>query len=191
VVEKIPPFFALELRRVSELIEKDATELLAQHQSRSNELIEKVRQNAAELFNIPYRAPSAQDVYTTFAPPGWSSDLFISDMDPLGQRLSRKFMPHKFRHRRTIARLREEGQRLLNQNSEQISWTLRRGLEESFRRFGAKLGEQLANTIAAIGAALDIALQRSESQAYETAAQELQLQKALDKMKAIQQSLQV
>ncbi len=190
LADKIPPLFAQELRRVSERVGNAAGELLILHQRRSNDLIERVRQNAAELFDIPYRAPSAQDIYTTFAAPGWSSDLFISDMDPLGQRLSRKFVPRKFRHRRTIVRLREEAKKLLNQNSEQISWSLKRGLQESFRRFGAKLDEQLANTIAAIGAALDIALQRSESQAYKTAAQELQLQKTLDRLKEIQRNLE-
>lgn len=187
--EEIPPFFAAEMRQVADIIRREATALLSLHQNRSNSLIEKVRQNAAELFEIPYHAPSATESYTTFTVPSWSSDLFISDMDPLGQRLSRKFMTYKFRHRRTISRLRDEGRKLLSQNVEQINWTLRRGLEESFRQYGAGLAEQLNKTISATRAAMEVALQKSETQAFETASQELDLKQALVELQEIQSRL--
>ncbi|MBN1958605.1 MAG: dynamin family protein [Desulfuromonadales bacterium] len=179
---QIPQFFSVQMRRVNELIHKDATDLLSLHQNRSNTLIEKVRQNAADLFSIPYRAPSAHDSYATFATPSWDRSLFISDMDPLGQKLSRKFLTYKFRHRRTISRLREEGRRLINQNVEQINWTLRRGLDESFRQFGADLAEQLDRTISATRAAMEVALQKSEEQGYATVSQEVKLKQVLDQV---------
>lgn len=187
--EEIPPFFAAEMRRVTDTIHREAISLLSLNQNRCNRLIEKVRQNAAELFDIPYRAPSATETYTTFPAPGWSSELFISDMDPLGQRLSRKFLTQKFRHRRTVSRLRDEGRKLLNQNVEQINWTLRRGLEESFRHYGAGLSEQLNKTILATKAAMEVALQRSETQAFETANKELHLKQTLLKLQATQNKL--
>jgi ribosome biogenesis GTPase A len=187
---EIPQFFAPEMRRVADVIQLEATNLLSLHQDRSNRLIEKVRKIAADIFDIPYRAPTAAESYTTFSGPSWSSDLFISDMDPLGQRISRKFLTHKFRHRRTISRLRDEGRKLINQNVEQISWTLRLGLEESFRQYGAGLTEQLDKTISATRAAMEVALKKSETQAFETASQELYLKQTLAKLQEIQHSLE-
>ena len=182
-------FFAPALRSIAEVIRQEATGLLTLNQERSNKLIEQVRQTAAELFDIPYHAPSAGASYTPFGVPPWSNDLFTSDMDPLGQRLSRKFFTKKYRRKRTVDRLREESRKLLNQNVEQISWALRQSLDESFRQFGAELKEQLEKTITATRKAMEVALQRSESHSRETAAAEISLQQALQTLENVRGEL--
>jgi len=183
--DAIPRFFASELSRVSEVIQRQGSHLLTLHQNRSNELIEKVRQNAAELFDIPYHAPSAAESSSTFPAPSWSSDLFISDMDPLGQKFSRKFLTYKFRHRRTVTRLRDAGRKLIGENVEQINWAVRRGIDESFRQFGASLTEQLDKTVTATRSAMEVALKKNESQAFETAEQELHLRQVFESLQRI------
>ncbi|MDX2480231.1 MAG: dynamin family protein [Desulfuromusa sp.] len=185
LAREMPLFFAPAMRKVAEIVRAEATELLTLHQQRSNRLIEQVRQIAAELFDIPYHAPSAGRSYTMFEMSGWSHDLFISDMDPLGQRFSRKFFTHKFRHKRTVNRLREGGRKLLNQNVEQINWALRRGLDANFCQFGAELSDQLERTITAIRKAMEVALQKSESQAYQTASMEIKLKQTQGKLQEI------
>ena len=177
--DEIPVFFAPEMRKVGQIIQQEAIQLLTLHQRRCDELIEKVRQLAAELFAIPYQAPAARQSYLSYETPSWSSQLFISDMDPLGQKLSRKFLTRKYRHRKTVKRLREEGTRLLGLNVEQISWTLRRGIDESFRKYQAQLGEQLDKTIRATREAMEIALNKNESLASINAAREIRLGKAI------------
>ncbi len=185
VIKGIPAFFTPVIREITATIETEATELLVLHQQRSNQLIEQVRKIAAELFDIPYHAPSAGRSYTTFEVSGWSHDLFISDMDPLGQRISRKFFTRKFRHKRTVARLRAEVLKLVNQNVEQIGWALRRGLDESFRQFGAELSEQLDRTIVASRKAMEIALEKSASHSQKTASREISLKQSLGKLENI------
>ncbi|MDX2495146.1 MAG: dynamin family protein, partial [Desulfuromusa sp.] len=182
LAQNIPVFFATAIREVADVIRSEATELLTLHQQRSNRLIEQVRQIAAELFDIPYHVPSAGRSYTKFEIAGWSNDLFISDMDPLGQRLSRKFFTQKYRRKKTVKRLREEAHKLLNQNVEQINWALRRGLDERFRQFGVELSEQLEKTITATRKAMEVALSQSESQSHKTASQEIKLKQALGKL---------
>ncbi len=189
VVEEIPAFFTPVIREITAIIEKEATELLVLHQQRSNQLIEQVRQIAAELFDIPYHAPSAGRSYTAFAVSGWSNDLFISDMDPLGQRISRRFFTRKYRHKRTVARLRAEVLKLINQNVEQIGWALRRGLDESFRQFGAELSEQLDKTIVASRKAMEIALEKSASHSQQTASREIGLTQTLTRLEEIHKQL--
>jgi len=189
VVEEIQPFFAPAMRDLGEAVRGEAINLLALNQQRSNRLIEQVRQTAAELFSIPYNAPAARTAYFTFDPPAWSDDLFISDMDPLGQKLSRRFLTKKYRRRRTVERLREETRKLLNRNIEQISWTLRRSLDESFRHFGMELGDQLEKTIVATHKAMEVALERSETHSRETADKELLFKQTLNRLEEIRQQL--
>jgi GTPase SAR1 family protein len=189
IAEETGSFFAPAMRTIAEVIRQEATGLLAINQQRSNNLIEQVRQIAAELFDIPYHAPAAGAAYTPFAVPAWSNDLFTSDMDPLGQRLSRKFFTKNYRRRRTVDRLREESRKLLNQNIEQINWALRQSLDESFRQFGAELKEQLEKTITAARKAMEVALQRRESRSRETAAAEIELQQALRTLENIRAEL--
>ncbi len=164
VSTELPVFFAPAMRRVDDTIRQQAVDILALHQKRCDKLIERVRKTAADLFSIPYHAPLVERIYAHFDSPGWSQELFISDLDPLGQKLSRKLMTKKFRHRRTVQRLREETNKLINENTEQINWALRRGLDESFRRFGLQLDAQLDKVIDATKAAMDVALQKKSSQ---------------------------
>jgi len=190
LANELPSFFAPEMRKVAGVIQTEATELLSLHQQRSHRLVEQVRQIAAELFDIPYHAPAVGRSYTKFEISGWSHDLFISDMDPLGQRLSRKFLTQKYRRKKTVKRLREESLRLLNQNVEQINWALRRGLDENFTQFGVELSEQLQRTITATRKAMEVALQKSESHAYETANREIKLKQTQVKLQEILKDLE-
>ena len=179
IAAEIPAFFSPAMHAVTATVRSSATELLELHQERSNKLIEQVRQTAAELFAIPYHAPVAVRSYTGFETSSWSNDLFISALDPLGQRLSRKLFTRKFRRKKTIKRLQENSLKLLNQNVEQIQWSLRRSVDENFRHFGAELSEQLDKTINATRQAMEIALQQSESQLNLTSNREVKLKKTL------------
>ncbi len=164
VSQRLPVFFTPALKELDEEIHRQAGTILSLHQQRCDALIEQVRRTAAELFSIPYQAPLVERVYARFETPAWSQELFISDLDPWGQKLTRKFFTQRFRRRRTIQRLRADVQKLLNENVEQMNWALRRGVDESFRRYGYQLDEQLAKTISATRAAMDVALQRKTEQ---------------------------
>jgi len=179
IAAEIPAFFSPAMRTVTANVCSAATELLELHQERSNKLIEQVRQIAAELFAIPYHAPVAVRSYTGFETSSWSNDLFISALDPLGQRISRKLFTTKFRRKRTVKRLQENSLKLLNQNVEQINWSLRRSVDENFRHFGAELSEQLDRTISATRQAMEIALQQSDSKIDVSSSREAKLKKTL------------
>lgn len=184
-VKELPAFFAPAMRRVDDAIRQQAVNVLSGHQKRCDQLIEQVRKTAAELFNIPYHAPLVDRVYAHFDPPGWSQDLFISDLDPLGQKLSRKLVPRKFRHRRTVERLREQTQKLINENTEQVNWALRRGLDESFRRFGFQLDAQLDKVIEATRTAMNLALQKKSSRQQQLEGQISSLEATVAKLQTL------
>ncbi len=189
MAQAIPPFFGPAVRAVGEAVRHEATTLLTLNQKRSNRLIEQVRQTAAELFQIPYQAPAGGKAFTAFSTPSWSTEVWVSDMDPIGQRLSRKLFSLKFRRKRTVKRLRGQCRSLVNQNVEQISWALRRSLDESFRHFDAELREQLEKTVGATRRAVEVALNRREAHNRSTAAEEARLRQALGELQQIRQDL--
>ncbi|SHI56120.1 Dynamin family protein [Malonomonas rubra DSM 5091] len=189
VAGEIEQFFAPAMQRTAELVQQEASAVLTANQKQSDKLIEQVRRTAAELFDIPYHAPVGSKSYRQLEAPAWSSDLFISDMDPLGQTLSRKLFSKKFRRRRTVKRLREESRKLVNQNVAQIHSALHKSLEKSFRAFGAELREQLEKTISATRKAMELALQRSEAHSQAHAARELLLQQSMQKLLRLKESL--
>ncbi|MDO3378529.1 dynamin family protein [Geoalkalibacter halelectricus] len=186
----IPKFFAPALQTLTQAVREQAVKVLQLHQLRSNNLIEQVRRNAADIFAVPYQAPAGEAAYIAFAPPStWNTQVMISDLDPLGQRLSRKLLSRRFRRNRTVKRLRHQYQALIGQNIEQISWALRQSLEESFRRYDADLREQLKKTVGAAQDAVRIAMERKRALRHETAAEEVQLQRHLERLLELQQSL--
>ncbi len=185
LAEKIPVVFTPAMRVTVEEIHKEAIKLLILHQQRCDELIEKVRKTAAELFAIPYHAPQAGEAIVNFDIPGWSSDLFISDMDPLGQKLSRKFFTKKYRHKKTVERLRQEALKLIGLNVEQISWALRKGLDESFRKYRVHLNDELDKTIHATRQAMEMALSRNEELSSKSSPLEVELSKSLNTIEVL------
>lgn len=189
MAQEVPRFFAPAMREAGARIREEASALLTLNQQRSNRIIEQVRQTAAELFEIPYHAPAGGGAYTPFAAPAWSAEVMISDMDPLGQRISRKIFTQKFRRKRTVKALRGQCRDLIGQNVEQINWALRRGLDESFRRFDAELREQLQKTVAATRRAIEVALERRDVHARQSAQQEAGLKKELEGLLALQREM--
>jgi ribosome biogenesis GTPase A len=187
---KVASFFGEQMHQVAATINAEASALLQLHQQRMNVLLEKVRKTAAEIFSIPYHAPMADQAYVTFTSPHWSDDLFISDMDPFGQRLSRKLFRHNYRRKKTIKRLRDESLRLIGQNVEQINWTLRRGVDESFRQYGAQLNDQLDKTLDAINQALELALHKSDKQFLNGQSRESLMRELLAKLVPLQEALE-
>jgi hypothetical protein len=179
LADTIPVVFSPAMRATVESIHQQVVKLLQLHQQRCDDLIEKVRKVAADLFALPYHAPKAGQAIVNFDIPGWSSDLFISDMDPLGQKISRKFFTKKYRHKRTVQRLRQEAVRLIGLNVEQISWALRQSLDESFRKYRFQLNNELDKTIQGTKQAMEIALQKNEALTSENSRLELQFSKAL------------
>ncbi|SDM48592.1 Dynamin family protein [Geoalkalibacter ferrihydriticus] len=186
----IPKFFSPALQSVGARTRGEAIKILTLHQQRSNKLIEQVRRSAADIFAVPYQAPAGEGAYIAFSPPStWNTQVMISDLDPLGQRLSRKLLSKRFRRNRTVKRLRRQYQGLIGQNIEQISWALRQSLDESFRRYDADLREQLSKTVGAAQDAVRIAMDRKRALRHETAAEEVQLNKHLEHLLALRESL--
>ena len=53
---------------------------LKPHQARANELMDAIRKGAAELFDIPYRAPESEGTFEATRQPYWVTHKWTSSM---------------------------------------------------------------------------------------------------------------
>lgn len=63
IAKAIPDFFAPKLEELGRVFEARVTEVLRSYQQQADQLIEAVRKAAAELFDVPYRAPSSSEAF--------------------------------------------------------------------------------------------------------------------------------
>jgi hypothetical protein len=64
-------------------------------------------------------------------------------------------------------RLGQEIERLVQRNVENLRWATLRGLNETFRRFGAQLDQRLAQSLAVTQGVIEAALERRQARAGE------------------------
>ncbi|OPX18689.1 MAG: hypothetical protein BZ151_13340 [Desulfobacca sp. 4484_104] len=79
----IPEYFEKQNTRLTELISKRMDMVLKPHQVRADELIETLRQTAANLFEIPYHAPRSDQAFSLSRRPYWLTRRWSTRLNPL------------------------------------------------------------------------------------------------------------
>ncbi|QVL36193.1 dynamin family protein [Aminirod propionatiphilus] len=145
----LPGYFEKLFAEATEAVSARTGEALSFHQASADELIEAVRKTAAELFDIPYHAPSGDEAFATVRRPYWVTET-ASTLNPLDG---------VFGFRRGDSRS-ERIDKLLLSNVENLRWSLLQSVNEAFRRFAARLEQRLAATTKATHGAVKAALDR-------------------------------
>lgn len=153
-------FFDASLNRLVGEVRAAIADALTTHQGRADELIGMVRRTAAELFDIPYRAPSAGEAFADHHQPYWIASGRTETVIPFQSGSLDRFLPASVRRARLASRLMTEAEVLVTRNVENLRWALLRNLDEAFRRFGAELDDRMAMALAATKGAMEAALER-------------------------------
>jgi len=172
LADVIPGFFEHEMGEAAALFQKKTAEVLRPHQERADGLIESVRKTAAELFDIPYRAPESTEAFEMVQQPYWVTHKWSSSIRPVSEEFVDKFMPARVRCRRVLKRLQEQIGDLVVQNVENLRWATYQSVDGTFLRFGNSLSERLGETTAATHAAIQAALNKRKQQS-ESVAEEV------------------
>jgi GTP-binding protein EngB required for normal cell division len=135
-------------------------EVLRVHQRRADEFITSVRQTAANLLEIPFRAPESSDAFEAKREPFWVTAARTSGLNPIPPGAFDRFLPAPMRRRRIRKRLLDEIDAVVIRNVENLRWATRQNLEDAFRRFGTELDERLAMSLAATRGAMQKALEQ-------------------------------
>jgi GTP-binding protein EngB required for normal cell division len=195
MAEEVVSFFQTASEDESLKIKRHVTETLQPHQQRADELIERVRKAAAQLFEISYHAPDSSEAFETKSRPYWvqkkqvpSLPIVIpeEELDKLlvkvhsklhskfhQSKLLAKLLPENMMKNRRKKRLYRQIDSLVTSNVENLRWATLQNVRDAFQRFGLVLDQRFQDTIAATHGAIHAAYvkrkERSEAIADELA----------------------
>jgi GTPase SAR1 family protein len=161
----IPVFFEKKFGTLAQQIDKRVASVLEPHQRQVDELVEKVRRTAAEIFEIPYRRLDSSRAFEFQNQPYWITHKWDSSFSPVPEGQLDVLLPKSLRRSRAMKRLSEKIDALVVHNVENLRWATLRNLDRAFIRFGTNIDEWLEETISATKGAIEAAYQKREQQA--------------------------
>ena len=135
-------------------------------QDRVNELVDRVRRTAAEIFDVPLGPDTEQEAFELGADPYWLTESTSATLIPDPSQLIDRLLPATLRRRRLRARLVQQAEELIVRNAENLRWAILRGLDETFRKATAQFEERLDETIGATRGVIRDALARRQDQSF-------------------------
>ncbi|MGH6887693.1 MAG: hypothetical protein ACREHF_00595 [Rhizomicrobium sp.] len=124
LTERIPLLFQSEFEAHDARVRQRFADLLGIHQERADALIANVRRTAADVPEIGYAAPSAEEVFELKRIPYWVTKAREA-MRPLPAGAFEVFLPAAIRKRRLRARLIVRLGDVLRRNVENLRWSMR------------------------------------------------------------------
>lgn len=135
-------FFEEAYRDMAATVRANINSIISRARDRFLPTLERVRQVAAEAFDIPFGVPELE---IEIAPPrelAWMERQGES-MNPVPPGLFDGLLPPRWREQRRRARLLTEIDRIVTLNTENLRWTLRQQAEEILRTFDRELDDRL------------------------------------------------
>jgi GTPase Era involved in 16S rRNA processing len=160
----------------------DAAGALRSCQDRVNTLVDRVRQTAAEIFDVPLGPDTEHEAFELGEDPYWVTESVSATLIPDPSRLIDRLLPATLRWPRLRARMIRQSEELIVRNGENLRWSILRGLDETFRKATAHFEERLDETIAATRNIITNALTRRRDQSFA-------VQPELDRLAAVATSL--
>ncbi len=172
ITVSVPGFFERELGEISSEFDAHVTELLKPHQERADSLIEVVRREAAELFDIPYRAPESTGALEASRQPYWITHKWGSSLNPVPAGLWDWVLPGGIKRQIILKRVLKQVEDVVLYNVENLRWATLQNLDTAFRKFTSNLDLRLGETINATQGAIQAVIKRKTEQS-DTVAGEL------------------
>ncbi len=158
----IPQFFASRCDALAKRFATRVSNALTPHRERAEELLERLRMSAAELFDVPYKPAQQLSEFKLIQRPYWVTQTYSTSFIPNPARLVDRFVPMRVRLERIRARLLDEIETLVLHNVENLRVTTRESLERTLREFRNNLNARFDETLAATQGAIAAAKQKRE-----------------------------
>ncbi|MBN1333269.1 MAG: dynamin family protein [Synergistales bacterium] len=159
LAEAIPGWFEHQAGVSTELFRKQVTEVLGIHQKRAGDILERIREKASSIFNIPYQPEGKSFSFEVVRKPYWITHQWASTLYPFSTSLKDKVFPRAMRIRRVRDRMSEQISNLVLSNVENLRWACFQSINESFLRFEKTLDEQLSETLKGTQGAIQAVLE--------------------------------
>ncbi|MCL4880387.1 MAG: dynamin family protein [Anaerolineae bacterium] len=133
--------------------------ILAEHTQKAHQLREGLRQDAANLLDIPHIALLSEEVVIDLAEPAWAVEFVVTHLRP---RRSSKWFPQAWQHQQNLEIREQLVNELTVRNVEKIRWWMLRTIDESIHNFRRKITTELEETTRQIDYALQTGYQRQQ-----------------------------
>jgi len=179
LAKAIPAFFEASFGDVSGRFRDRIRATLTPLQEEADRLMEGLRRNAADIFEIPFVAPESEAVFQPHQRPYWVAHPWRDTLVALPPTLLDLLLPRPLRGGRVRRRIGEEVARLVAYNIENLHWSIVQSIDTSFRRFAYDMEHTLTAAIGATREAIEIAASR-RLEAEQTVAADLERADRLD-----------
>ena len=142
--EAIPDFFEEQREALNERVKERLLECLTPHEQRLSRLVETLRHTAADMFQVPYKSLSPEEVLSIKRRPYWVLSTWNTDPLPVLQSMDQRL----------------DG--LVRRNVENIRWSMLQNLNLSFASFARRTRERLDEAVAATQGAMQAAHARRQ-----------------------------
>jgi GTPase SAR1 family protein len=143
--EAIPDFFEEQRETLNERVKERLLECLTPHEQRLSQLVETLRQTAADMFQVPYKPLFPDEILEIKRRPYWVLSTWNTDPLPILQSMGQRL----------------DG--LVRRNVENIRWSMLQNLNLSFAGFTRRTRERLDETVAATQGAMQAAHARRQA----------------------------
>jgi len=133
---------------------------------RIDALVNRVRQTAAEIFDVSLGPDTEHEAFELSEDPYWVTESTNATLIPDPSRLVDRLLPTSLRRPRLRARMVRQAGELIVRNAENLRWAILLGLDETFRKAAAQFEERLDETIAATRDVIRDALARRRDQSF-------------------------
>ena len=147
----------------------DAGAALRSYQDRIQGLVDRVRQTAAQIFEVALGPDRERDEFQLGEDPYWITESIGGSLIPSPRRLVDRLLPAGLRRSRLRGRMVRQAEQLIIRNAENLRWAILRGLDETFRKAAAQFEERLDQTIKGTRDVIREALERRREQSFSVA----------------------
>ncbi|NOZ12516.1 MAG: Dynamin family protein [Acidobacteria bacterium] len=175
----IPGYFEDRLGQFSLKFKKKMGTALEPLQQETNRLIETIRQNAADIFEIPFHAPESRSAFVARSKPYWITHKWKQSLSPIPPGTLDRMLTPGMQQKRAKKRVMEQVEELVRNNVENLRWSIVQSIQTSFRRFGNSMNETFDATLHATRGAMEAAMEKRNEKG-KNAAEEIKRLRELD-----------
>jgi GTP-binding protein EngB required for normal cell division len=146
--------------KLTEKIQQHMDRVLSLHLARINDLVGKIRQLAAQLFDIPFTALTIDEPLERVREPYWVTYRWSTAGGAIPEALWLWILPRSMKRRRMEKKLLVEIHSLVLHNAENLRWALLQNLNQTFLQFTSRLDKRFMETVDAIHQAIEVAHKR-------------------------------
>lgn len=160
VAEAIPIFFERELGETARDFEGRVEDILKPYRQRAIDLLNSIKTNAVQIFEISLSAESTIDFFKMEKQPYWVTHKWSTGFIPIPIQWFETWLPISRRKKRVERRITEQIEGLVLNNVENLRWATLQNLNNTFRRFSSQLSLQIQETISVTRMVIERSLQK-------------------------------